>query len=346
MDELKNEITYRNSGVNIAAGEAAVKAIKNKVRQTYNANVLSDLGSFGGLYRLDKSAWQEPILVSSTDGVGTKLRVAIMAQRYTTLGQDLVNHCVNDILVQGAIPQFFLDYIGVGILEPQQIEQLIDGFIKACKENSCALIGGEMAEMPGIYQKGDFDLAGTIVGCVERAELLPRPGLAAGDLLVALPSNGLHTNGYSLVRKIVFEHLQLKLEHYLEECSCELGDLLLQVHRSYLEVLKPWLTNPALHGLAHITGGGIAGNLSRILPEGVGAIIKLPGQRIPPFFHWLQQAGKLSEAVMRETFNLGVGMICAISPEDLEDFLNIQGSWLLGELCARENLKGKVEYAG
>ncbi len=345
MDELNKEIDYRSSGVNISAGEAAVKAIKDKVRRTYNSNVLSELGSFGGLYRLDKAAWQEPVLVSSTDGVGTKLRVAIMAKEYSSIGQDLVNHCVNDILVQGAIPQFFLDYIGVGILNPPQIEQIIDGLIIACQENSCALIGGEMAEMPGIYQMGDFDLAGTIVGLVERQELLPRPALTAGDLLVALPSSGLHTNGYSLVRKIVFEHLQLELDHYVEECREELGSLLLKVHRSYLSVLTPWLTNPSLHGLAHITGGGIGGNLSRILPEGVGAIIRLQRHDTPPFFHWLQQAGHVSDPVMRETLNLGVGMICAISPESLSEFLAIPGAWLLGELCDREKTAGKVEFA-
>lgn len=344
MDELNKGLSYRQAGVNIEAGEAAVKAIKNKVRSTYNANVLSELGSFGGLYRIDQQAWKNPVLVSSTDGVGTKLRIAIMTGRFDTIGQDLVNHCVNDILVQGALPQFFLDYIGVGKLDPQMVEAIIDGLITACKENGCALIGGEMAEMPGIYQEKDFDLAGTIVGMVEQDQLLPRKLLGSGDLLIALPSSGLHTNGYSLVRKIVFEHLKLSPDSFIPECEAILADLMLQVHRSYLTILKPYLTDPALHGLAHITGGGIAGNLGRILPEGIGARVRLPQDKIPPLFNWLQQAGKVETTVMRQTFNLGVGMICVVGKDACSDFLAIPGAWLLGELCPVDKLAAKVYY--
>ncbi len=306
--------------------------------------MLSELGSFGGLYKIDLQAWENPVLVSSTDGVGTKLRIAIMTGRYDTIGQDLVNHCVNDILVQGAIPQFFLDYIGVGKLDPLRVEQIIDGLIKACQENNCALIGGEMAEMPGIYQDNDFDLAGTIVGMVEQELLLPRQQLGRGDQLIALPSNGLHTNGYSLVRKIIFEHLQLSLDSYLPDCSAVLGDLLLQVHRSYLPVLKAYLSDPGLHGLAHITGGGIAGNLSRILPEGIGARLKLPAAKIPPLFTWLQQAGKVETSVMRQTFNLGVGMVCVVEQNLLSNYLALPGAWHLGELCSADKLAAKVTY--
>jgi phosphoribosylformylglycinamidine cyclo-ligase len=337
-------LDYKNSGVDIAAGEAAVKAIKHKVRETYNENVLSDLGSFGGLYRLNKDHWEKPVLVSSTDGVGTKLRIAIMAKTYGSIGQDLVNHCVNDILVQGAIPQFFLDYIGVGKLDPQMIEQLINGLIIACKENGCALIGGEMAEMPGIYQTDDFDLAGTIVGMVEEGALLPRASMQAGDVLVALPSSGLHTNGYSLVRKIVFQHLQLGLDAYIPECKEMLGELLLRVHRSYLPVLKDKLTDPALHGLAHITGGGIAGNLSRILPDNLCARVNLSDNRIPALFHWLGNSGKISTDVMRQTFNLGVGMICVVEANSAEGFTEIDGAWILGELSSIGAQQPKVEF--
>lgn len=344
MDKLNTGVDYKSSGVDIAAGEAAVRAIKNKVRATYNSNVLSDLGSFGGLYRIDKEAWQKPVLVSSTDGVGTKLRVAIMAKEYGTIGQDLVNHCVNDILVQGAIPQFFLDYIGVGRLDPLMIEQLIDGLVVACKENGCALIGGEMAEMPGIYQSEDFDLAGTIVGMVEHDSLLPRGSMKAGDLLIALPSSGLHTNGYSLVRKIVFEKLGFGLDTYIPECNAVLGDLLLKIHRSYLPVLRHYLNNPALHGLAHITGGGIAGNLSRILPDSVCANINLSAENIPPFYNWLQKEGGVSTAVMRQTFNLGVGMICVVDAESINEFTSIEGSWLIGHLTEMQEQQSKVSF--
>jgi len=345
MDKLKSGISYRDSGVDIAAGEAAVKAIKNKVRTTYNSNVLSELGSFGGLYRIDKDKWHAPILVSSTDGVGTKLRIAIMAEKYDSIGQDLVNHCVNDILVQGAIPQFFLDYLGVGKLSPVMVEQVIDGLITACRENGCALIGGEMAEMPGIYHGNDFDLAGTIVGMVEENELLPRKSIAGGDLLVGLASSGLHTNGFSLVRKIIFEHLKLDLDAYITECSAVLGDLLLAVHKSYLNVLTPFLGNPALHGLAHITGGGIGGNLSRILPDGIGARIQLPADSILPLYSWLQNAADISSEEMRRTFNMGIGMICIVQKVFAAEFISQTGGKYIGELSEITANQEKVVFA-
>jgi len=344
MDNLNKGLDYRGAGVDIAAGEAAVKAIKQKVRRTYNNNVLGDLGSFGGLYRIEKDRWHEPVMVTSTDGVGTKLRIAIMAQKYDTIGQDLVNHCVNDILVQGAIPHVFLDYIGVGKLEPTMIEQVIDGLIEACCQNGCALIGGEMAEMPGIYQDKDFDLAGTIVGMVEQGNLLPRSTLGAGDLLIGLPSSGLHTNGYSLARKIVFEHLGLSLDTYIPECKDSLQNLLLSVHKSYLPILKDSLNDSDLHGLAHITGGGIAGNLSRILPADVGATVRLADESISPLFHWLQKSGKVETNVLRETFNLGIGMICVISNMAAEKFLSLEGAALLGELYHYEKGMEKVRF--
>lgn len=344
MDHLKKPIDYQAAGVDIAAGEAAVKAIKAKVRSTYNHNVLGDLGSFGGLYQIDPKAWKRPILVSSTDGVGTKLRIAIMAGEYGTIGQDLVNHCVNDILVQGAVPQFFLDYIGVGVLEPAKIEKIIDGLVIACIENSCALIGGEMAELPGIYQHEDFDLAGTIIGMVEKEQLLPRGSIKAGDILVALPSSGLHTNGYSLVRKIVFDIQKLSLDSYLEDCAASLGEMLLKIHRSYLSGMRSWLTNPDLHGLAHITGGGIGGNLSRILPADLGANIELPKAKIPPLFHYLQKAGNIEDEVMRQTFNLGVGMIAVISESAAPEFADGNGGWILGQLVARPSGGARIRF--
>lgn len=344
MDNLKNGLDYRKAGVDIQAGEATVLAIKQKVRSTYNSNVLSELGGFGGLYKIDKNLWHQPILVSSTDGVGTKLLIAIMADKYETIGQDLVNHCVNDILVQGAIPQFFLDYIGIGKLEPAKVKKMIEGIIIACQQNSCALIGGEMAEMPDLYEDEEFDLVGTIIGIVEQEQILPRPKIKPGDQLISLPSSGLHTNGYSLVRKIVFEKLKLSLDSYIPECQTTLGELLLSVHRSYLPLMKDYLTDPNLKGLAHITGGGIIGNLKRILPADISAQIKLRKTEIPPFFHWLQEAGKLSEETMREAFNLGTGMICIIDNEAFDKYLTIPEARCIGELVNQNPTKEKVEF--
>lgn len=335
-------IDYKSSGVDVKAGEKAVNSIKNLVRSTYNDNVLGDLGSFGGLYRFEQNKWREPILVSSADGVGTKLRVAIMAGVFDTIGQDLVNHCVNDILVQGAIPQFFLDYIGVGKLDPDHIQAVISGLVKACCENGCALIGGEMAEMPGIYQVGDFDLVGTIVGCVDKEHLLPADRICAGDVLIALPSSGLHTNGYSLARRIVFEKLGLNIDSYVAECGKSVAELLLSIHLSYLPLLRPWLQDSRLHGLAHITGGGIAGNLKRIIPNGLQAVIERSSWEIPQLFRWLQNAGGISDAVMQEAFNLGIGMVAVIDKTFVEECCHAIGAFPIGSLEASDALPERV----
>ncbi len=336
------KMDYKSSGVDVKAGEAAVKSIKEVVRTTYNKNVLSELGSFGGLYRFETQNWMQPVLVSSTDGVGTKLRVAIMAGVFDTVGQDLVNHCVNDILVQGAIPQFFLDYIGVGKLNPDHIKQIIGGLVKACKENACALIGGEMAEMPGIYQEGDFDLVGTIIGCVDKENLLPRSSISDGDVLVGLKSSGLHTNGYSLARKIIFEKLGLGVESYVEDCSATITELLLSVHKSYLPILQPYLLNPALHGLAHITGGGIAGNLKRIIPEGYQAVIESKNWEVPPLFKWLECVGELDVETMHEAFNMGIGMIAIMDEPLANDFVRNHDSIILGNLNKTDDKVNRV----
>lgn len=326
---------YKSAGVNIEAGETAVRAIKQMVRTTYNPNVLSDLGSFGGLYQVDLQTWKQPILVSSADGVGTKLRLAIEADRFDTVGQDLVNHCVNDILVQGAIPQFFLDYIGVGELNPVQIEQIISGFVIACRENGCVLIGGEMAEMPGFYNKGDFDLAGTIIGMVEKSKLITGQAIQAGDVLVGLPSSGLHTNGYSLARKILTDN-SLKVDSYIGEIHQTVADAFLAVHTSYLNLLKPLLfdpnRSPGIHGLAHITGGGIPGNLSRIIPDGLCARIDENSWELPILFRWLQDLGKVEQSEMRKVFNCGIGMIQVISQTDADYFLAHTHGIRIGEI--------------
>ncbi len=321
---------YKSSGVDVKAGEMAVKSIKDVVRSTYNSNVLSELGSFGGLYRFEQNKWEDPILVSSTDGVGTKLRVAIMAGTFNTVGQDLVNHCVNDILVQGAIPQFFLDYIGVGKLDADHISAVISGLVKACSENGCALIGGEMAEMPGIYQVGDFDLVGTIIGCVDKKNLLPADRIKAGDVLIGFPSSGLHTNGYSLARKIVFEKLGLSVDSYVPECSKTVAELLLSVHLSYLNPMKAYLCHKDLHGLAHITGGGIGGNLKRIIPEEMQAVVDPGSWQLPDLFSWLIDAGNLELDTAREAFNLGVGMIAVVDPALVPQMTQRDGAFVMG----------------
>ncbi len=344
MHESDHTLDYKNSGVDVRAGEEAVSAIKALVRQTYNTSVLSDLGSFGGLYRLDRPELREAVLVASTDGVGTKLRVAIMANRFDTIGQDLVNHCVNDILVQGAEPLFFLDYIGLGRLEPVTVRQLVEGMVAACKANDCALIGGEMAEMPGIYQSGDFDLVGTIVGVAERSLLLTPERVQAGDILLGLPSSGLHTNGYSLARKIVFDRLGLQVQDYVPELGCTLADALLTVHTSYLSALRPWLRDPRLHALAHITGGGIAGNLKRVIPDGLSARVDYPLSRIPPLFAWLRQAGGLGDDTLREAFNLGVGMIAVLEPTLRDGFCADTGAFDLGEVIPAQLDAAKVVF--
>ena len=342
---MNRSIDYKSSGVDIEAGENAVKAIKSKVRTTYNRNVLGDLGSFGGLYRMDKNAWINPIIVSSTDGVGTKLLVAIMAQQFGTVGQDLVNHCVNDILVQGAIPQFFLDYIGVGKLYPSVIESIIDGFVIACKENSCALIGGEMAEMPGVYQDGDFDLAGTIIGFVEEDILLPRKSIQAGDILLGFPSSGLHTNGFSLARKVLFEIMDLDIDSYVDELRQPIGEALLSIHTSYLKPMLPFLSNPGLHALAHITGGGIGGNLSRVIPKGLQAIVELSKHDIAPIFQLIQKGGNIQDGIMRQTFNLGIGMICVASEGIAQEMIDASDAMYIGILEESTNVDNRVVFS-
>lgn len=337
-------IDYKNSGVNIEAGEQAVKAIKQMVKTTHNKNVLSELGSFGGLYQLDLSHWKKPVLVSSADGVGTKLRLAIQAGRFDTVGQDLVNHCVNDILVQGAIPQFFLDYIGVGELKPAQIEQIIGGFVKACRENKCVLIGGEMAEMPGFYAKGDFDLAGTIVGLVEKDKLITGSKIKAGDLLIGLPSSGLHTNGYSLARKILDKNA-LQTDSFIDELNSTVAEAFLTVHKSYLPMLKPLLKDNLVNGMAHITGGGIPGNLSRIIPDGLTAKIDENSWETPWIFQWLKALGKIKQAEMRKVFNMGIGMILAISPDHLSIVLKKTKGTIIGAVGkSNPEILNKVVY--
>ncbi|MCD6205920.1 MAG: phosphoribosylformylglycinamidine cyclo-ligase [Candidatus Marinimicrobia bacterium] len=304
---MKN--SYKESGVDIRAGREAVTNIKQVVKTTFTSNVLTDIGAFGGCFRFPVEDYREPVLVSSTDGVGTKLMIAAMTERYDTVGQCLVNHCVNDILTTGAKPLFFLDYIGIGKLRPTRVTEIVEGLARACRENGCALIGGEMAEMPGIYRQEDFDLVGTITGVVEKSQILPR-NIQAGDLLIGLPSSGLHTNGYSLARSVLLKHHAIT--DRVPEFDNVLGDELLKIHRSYLRVVSDLLEDGALHGISHITGGGIEGNTKRILPEGRQLDIDWSAWEWLPVFKYIQKIGNIKEQEMREVFNLGIGLILIV----------------------------------
>jgi phosphoribosylformylglycinamidine cyclo-ligase len=308
---------YKTSGVDIDAGNEAVRRIRALAQGTFTPSVLSDIGSFGGLFRLEPGRWRRPVLVSSADGVGTKLKVAFRTGRHTTIGVDLVNHCVNDILVQGAVPLFFLDYLATGRLSPDVAEQVVAGLARACRDNGCALIGGETAEMPGFYADGEYDLAGFIVGAVEEERVITGRTIGRGDVLLGLPSSGLHTNGYSLARQIVFERLGLDVDSHVPELGETVGEALLRPHRSYLPVVRPLLDLDVVKGMAHITGGGITENLPRVLPRGCAARVDRRAWRTPAIFRWLGEAGSVPEMDLRRSFNMGIGLVLVVSPDHL-----------------------------
>jgi len=330
---------YRCAGVDIDAQERGLAKVKKLARSTFTAGVLSEIGSFGGLFRPDLSGMDEPVLVASADGVGTKLAVARLADDFSTVGRDLVNHCVNDILVQGATPLFFLDYVGAGALDPERLVELVRGVADGCRANGCALLGGETAEMPGFYQPGDYELVGFIVGMADRKNVLDGSRVAAGDLLVALPSAGLHTNGYSLARRVVFERAGLAVGDRApwQRKKKTVGEALLAPHLSYLAPLRPLLGRPALHGLAHITGGGLTDNLPRILPRGTHAHIRHGTWEIPELFHFLQEKGEVGTEEMFRVFNMGIGMVLVVAPDGLRDLLTLlrkakQRSFVIGSV--------------
>jgi phosphoribosylformylglycinamidine cyclo-ligase len=330
---------YKQSGVDIDAGNEVVRRIKSLARGTFTPGVLSEIGSFGGLFQLDAAAVGDPVLVASADGVGTKLRLAFMTGVHSTIGVDLVNHCVNDILVQGARPLFFLDYLATGRLDPDVAVRIVEGLSQACRENGCALLGGETAEMPGFYADGEYDVAGFIVGVVSRAALIDGRTIAAGDVLIGLPSSGLHTNGYSLARRIAFEAAGLKVDSVVPELGTPVGEaLLLPPHRSYLPVIGPLLGERIIKGMAHITGGGITDNLPRVLPAGTSAFIERAAWTPPPLFRWLQRAGNVPDADMLRTFNMGMGLIVVCAARDESRLLSLlrasgePGAVRLGEI--------------
>jgi phosphoribosylformylglycinamidine cyclo-ligase len=309
---------YREAGVDISAADAAKARIKDLAKATFNASVLTEIGSFGGMFRPDLSRYREPVLVASTDGVGTKIKVAILAGVHDTVGYDLVAHCVDDILVQGAVPLFFLDYVALGKMDPVKVEQIVSGFSRACAEFGCPLIGGETAEMPGTYAEDDYDLAGFIVGVVEKEKALPR-GAREADVLLGLPSAGLHTNGYSLARKVLLETLGHRVDTHLAELGTTVGRALLAPHRSYLAALEPLLERDKVRALAHITGGGFPGNIPRVLPDGLGARLRRGSWEVPPLFRLIQKGGGVSGEEMERTFNMGIGMVVVVSPGDLHE---------------------------
>ena len=311
-EKAAKTITYADAGVDIAVATKTKNRIKYLAQKTFTKGVLSDIGGFGGLFAVDKTKFRDPVLVSSVDGVGTKLKVAFQMKMHHTVGADLVNHCVNDIAVQGATPLFFMDYIASGKLSPDITEQVIAGIANACKHNNCALIGGETAEMPGFYEAGEYDLAGFIVGVVDRDRIITGEKVQIGDVLLGLPSNGLHTNGYSLARKLLFEVGKYSPEKYVNELKAKVGNELMRIHKSYWPVLRRLLDADCLSAMAHITGGGITENLPRVLPKGTGAVVEINSWPVLPIFKHLQSLGNVPQEEMMRTFNMGIGMVLVV----------------------------------
>jgi phosphoribosylformylglycinamidine cyclo-ligase len=312
---------YEEAGVSIKTGDDTVDKIKSYAKSTFNKSVLADIGLFGAFFQPDLTDYKEPVLVSSVDGVGTKLKIAIELNKHDTIGQDLVNHCVNDIAVCGAEPLFFLDYMAFGKLDSVVAAEIVKGFSIACKENGCALIGGETAEMPGVYQIGDYDLSGTIVGIVEKSEIIKGDKISAGDVLIGVPSTGLHTNGYSLARKVLLE--KYKLKEKITSLKKTLGEELLSVHRSYLQLIRTLKSRIEVKGLSHITGGGIVGNTKRILPKELNLNIDWSSWDVPPIFKLIQTAGEINDDEMREVFNMGLGLVIIVSKKKVGSALKL-----------------------
>ena len=335
MSKDRKSLTYKNAGVDIESGEEMVKSISNMVKETHSSQVINKYGLFGGFFRLDLKGYSNPVMVSSVDGVGTKLIAAFRSETYDTVGLDLVNHCVNDIAVGGADPLFFMDYFSTGKLDPEVGRLVVKGFSKACKENSVALLGGETAEMPDIYQSGEFDLAGTIVGIVDEERIIDGSRIKKGNKLIGIESNGLHTNGYSLARKVLFQ--EYDIGDYVDELGRTLGEELLRIHTSYLDIIQRIRTKEGMNGLAHITGGGILGNLNRILPEQHTAKIDWNTWERPPVFNLIQKLGNVPEEDMRKTFNLGIGLVAVIDEpkerhiRDEAQKLNLN-TWTIGHI--------------
>jgi len=348
MTDEQPALSYRDAGVNIDAANEAIHGVKDIVKRTFDERVLQDIGSFGAMYSLDTSGMEAPVLVSSVDGVGTKLKLAFMTGKHDTVGIDLVSHCVNDILVQGARPLFFLDYIAAGVLDPAIIVEVVRGVATGCRYAGCALIGGETAEMPSMYHKYEYDLAGTIVGVVDRTEIVDGSRVQAGDVVIGLPSSGLHTNGYSLARKICFEVAGLTCDDSMPGVGRSVGEELLEPHRSYTKVIQLLMRVVEVKAMAHITGGGITENVHRSLPDGLGAEIDLASWQVPPVFTFLKQTGNVADAEMLRTFNMGMGYLVVVSEAEVDEALDVlgqagQGAVRVGAIVAGAN---QVNYVG
>jgi phosphoribosylformylglycinamidine cyclo-ligase len=345
---MSNQITYKDAGVNIDAANQATARIKKLARSTFNENVMSEIGSFGGMFNGLFNDIREPVLVSSCDGVGTKLKAAFATGIHHTVGHDLVAHCVNDILVQGAKPLFFLDYIATGKLDPAVIEKVIEGLVVGCREAECALLGGETAEMPEMYQDGEYDIAGFIVGVVDRKKVINGSRITGGDVVVGLSSVGLHTNGFSLARKLLLDVAGYQIDQHVPELGCTVGEELLKPHRSYLPALQRLIEHEGvIKGLAHITGGGLVENIPRILPRNVDVMIKADSWPALPVFDLLQKIGNVPGEDMLRTFNLGIGMVVIVNPHFLQfvqDQFNVarQPHYIIGEVVDGES---KVRFA-
>lgn len=316
--------TYKNAGVNIEAGEETVERIKSLAKSTFNKNVLSGIGHFGAFYQVDLVAWKNPVLVSSVDGVGTKLKIAFAMDKHDTIGQDLVNHCVDDIAVCGAVPQYFMDYMAFGKLNPDKAEQIIKGFSIACKENGVALIGGETAEMPGLYSEEEYDISGTIVGLVERDKVIDGRNVSKGNVLVGFGSNGLHTNGYSLARKVLLEKFSVSDKPDLLNQS--LGEEFLSVHKSYLKLITELKEKISINAFSHITGGGIIGNTKRVVPKDLQIKMNWNAWELPAIFKLIQEVGKIADEEMRHVFNIGIGLIAIVDAKDVDKVLEVASS--------------------
>ena len=321
------ENTYKSAGVDIKAGDETVEKIKSLAKSTFNKNVLSGIGHFGAFYEIDLKKWKNPVMVSSVDGVGTKLKIAFAMDKHDTVGQDLVNHCVNDIAVCGAEPQYFMDYLAFGKLIPTKAEQIIKGFSIACKENNVALIGGETAEMPGLYDADEYDISGTIVGIVERDKVIDGSKVKKGDVLIGYASNGLHTNGYSLARKVLLE--KYSVHDKPEGLNSSLGEELLRVHKSYLKLISELKEKISINAFSHITGGGIIGNTKRVVPKDLKIKIDWDAWTVPAIFKLIQKTGNISDEEMKEVFNIGIGLIAIVNKNEVE--LALKTSEVAGE---------------
>jgi phosphoribosylformylglycinamidine cyclo-ligase len=319
----KAAITYADAGVDISRAQRTKQRIKYLAQKTYNRGVLSQIGGFAGMFALDKKKYRDPVLVSSVDGVGTKLKIAFEMNLHHSVGADLVSHCVNDIIVQGAAPLFFMDYLATGNLDPEVAEKVVGGIAESCKHNNCALIGGETAEMPGFYADGEYDLAGFIVGIVDRERILTGKKVQAGDVLIGLPSTGLHTNGYSLARKLLFGVAGHNLDTYVNELKNKVGNELMRPHKSYWPAVRRLIDSDTVVAMAHVTGGGITENLPRVLPKGVGALIELGTWPVPPLFDYLRKLGNVEQDEMFRTFNMGIGMVLVVPAKNFKKAQNL-----------------------